>query len=605
MAFFQSLPGSIYYNVQNYGAKGDGSTDDTSAISATITACLAGGGGVVFFPAGTYITSSQVTIGGNNVTLMGTGIGSVVKAKSTADFTLMLYATGRTGLCIKDMVFDANQASRVGILTGIGGAISLSTCTDCFVINVIVKNTIGYTAISAAAFALNGTRIQAIGCTAEDCGIAGKTSDGFFTAGTQILTVGCIAKNATDTGFVISNGQQCGIGDCTAIGCGAGAAIVGASSGDTKGNFIDGLTVYDYAAGTTGGVQILNASSGNVLDTRLSNINIKNVSALGPGLFVRTTSSGVITGITLDGVSIDATGGSQALVITATNINISNCYFKTGGTTVVQFQSGCSSVVMTGCQIYGSGTFGLQLTGGSDYVITNNIITSSGLSYGFFCNNTATNVDTSNNTFSGSFSQWQIGAQNLTAPRLASRPLTRILPSSDNEGYWDLGTVLLNPTPGATAHAIAGWVVTVAGVQSAATFTPFYSGNGSQAFSVSGTLTSAAAGTAVHLIADALVGAAKKCYIAGFRAKVNGATPWATTATVSIQDTAGSPVSFVDIAVAAMTANALIIEPSSNITLNDPFILGTGGTAAKGIDVKGNANGTGSDLVVTIWGVIK
>ena len=44
-----------------YGAKGDGSTDDTVAIQAAITAVSATGG-IVFFPPGTYIVSNALTV---------------------------------------------------------------------------------------------------------------------------------------------------------------------------------------------------------------------------------------------------------------------------------------------------------------------------------------------------------------------------------------------------------------------------------------------------------------------------------------------------------------------------------------------------------------
>lgn len=43
------------YNVKNYGAVGDGSTDDTAAIQSAINACFSGGGGIVYFPVGIYI----------------------------------------------------------------------------------------------------------------------------------------------------------------------------------------------------------------------------------------------------------------------------------------------------------------------------------------------------------------------------------------------------------------------------------------------------------------------------------------------------------------------------------------------------------------------
>lgn len=45
-------------NVRAYGAVGDGKTDDTDAIRKAIAALPAGGGGVVFFPPGHYLTDT-------------------------------------------------------------------------------------------------------------------------------------------------------------------------------------------------------------------------------------------------------------------------------------------------------------------------------------------------------------------------------------------------------------------------------------------------------------------------------------------------------------------------------------------------------------------
>lgn len=124
-------------------------------------------------------------------------------------------------------------------------------------------------------------------------------------------------------------------------------------------------------------------------------------------------------------------------------------------------------------------------------------------------------------------------------------------------------------------------------------------------FTATATITSAAAATAVTLIPDSAVPPGKKVYVTGFVGKVNGATLWATTASVKIQDSNGTPVDYFTMLVAALTANAEVRPGTTNVTSEAAYNLGTGGTAAKGLRLKGNANGTGSSLVVTVTGYIK
>ena len=123
-------------------------------------------------------------------------------------------------------------------------------------------------------------------------------------------------------------------------------------------------------------------------------------------------------------------------------------------------------------------------------------------------------------------------------------------------------------------------------------------------FKKTATLKSAAAATPVHILTAAEVGAGKKAYVHSMFASVDGATKWATTATVALQDTAASPVAGATIAVAGLTANAQLMIPDTNITLAAPIADGAGFTTAKGLDIVADANGTGSDLIVTIFGYI-
>lgn len=119
------------------------------------------------------------------------------------------------------------------------------------------------------------------------------------------------------------------------------------------------------------------------------------------------------------------------------------------------------------------------------------------------------------------------------------------------------------------------------------------------------TLTSAAAATPVAVFTDDEVGSVNKFYLLGYVAKVDGATDWATTATVKVQDTNGTPVDFVTLTASALDGDEAHGPWSDSATLEDAFSEGTGGTTGKGVQIVGDANGTGSDLKVTVWGIVK
>ena len=64
--FAAGLPVSVC-DVTAHGAKGDGVVLDTGAIQKAIDACSGGGGGVVWFPAGNYLSGTIVLK--SNITL--------------------------------------------------------------------------------------------------------------------------------------------------------------------------------------------------------------------------------------------------------------------------------------------------------------------------------------------------------------------------------------------------------------------------------------------------------------------------------------------------------------------------------------------------------
>lgn len=70
-------------SVKDFGAKGDGTTDDTAAVQAAITA-----GGAIYFPPGTYKLSSQITY------TMPSGFASISIFGAGAEVTKLVWAAG-------------------------------------------------------------------------------------------------------------------------------------------------------------------------------------------------------------------------------------------------------------------------------------------------------------------------------------------------------------------------------------------------------------------------------------------------------------------------------------------------------------------------------
>jgi hypothetical protein len=111
-----------------YGAVHDGVTDDRAAIQRALDAAVAAGGGVVFFPAGTYLVTGGLILTSNKVSLLGAGALSSIISISAAGVTPLTINAGVgtfgggfvTGLGIDSSVGGGSQASAITITTAPG-----------------------------------------------------------------------------------------------------------------------------------------------------------------------------------------------------------------------------------------------------------------------------------------------------------------------------------------------------------------------------------------------------------------------------------------------------------------------------------------------------
>ncbi|CAN7492838.1 M10 family metallopeptidase C-terminal domain-containing protein [Pseudomonas sp. GL-B-26] len=120
----------MIFNVQNFGAKGDGITDDTAAIQSAINAAAAAGGGQVYMPTGTYIVSGgEEPSDGclmlkSNVYLYGDGMGeTTVKVADGSDTKITgiirsAYGEETHDFGVSNLTIDGNRNNTTGKIDG-------------------------------------------------------------------------------------------------------------------------------------------------------------------------------------------------------------------------------------------------------------------------------------------------------------------------------------------------------------------------------------------------------------------------------------------------------------------------------------------------------
>lgn len=135
-----------WYSVRDYGAVGDGVTDDRAAIAAAIAACDADGGGCVYFPRGTYACSKDganpysFLVNVDRITFRGSGPASIIRqvgSGASNPWQLFRMEQGSQNR-FEDLVFDGGGVTnphaddhlfQVGVGTGAVTELQFFRCT--------------------------------------------------------------------------------------------------------------------------------------------------------------------------------------------------------------------------------------------------------------------------------------------------------------------------------------------------------------------------------------------------------------------------------------------------------------------------------------------
>lgn len=158
--------GSMYFNVEDYGAVHDGATDDTAAIQAAIDAAAAAGGGVVYFPAGVYSVQGALQDGarGNaqlilpSVDTTGEQIGITLLGETLPGFVPSLTGSITTP-AVTTLKSTLNSGAGGALLGGWGPVGSYQNST---LINLRIENLAFQMPSNPVLSALNLSHVEAV-----------------------------------------------------------------------------------------------------------------------------------------------------------------------------------------------------------------------------------------------------------------------------------------------------------------------------------------------------------------------------------------------------------------------------------------------------------
>jgi hypothetical protein len=346
------LSGMRIYNPRVYGALGNGTGNDATAIQAALTAARIAGGGWVLVPSGTYMIGATLRIYGNTrLTLMPgaefrRNVAATMLLNGDADQNLGGY-TGQGNIVIEGGLW--NMRGTTSGLTASAMCISIGHARNITIRDLEVRDVSGYHAIE-----LNSTK----DATVENCRFRGYVDPGARDF-SEAIQIDLAKSSSVFGGFGPYDNTVCE--DVTVRGCYVGASGtvgttvwprgVGSHSATVdvahrrikiEGNNFDGCPQYGVVAyawndsgisdntmkGCGSGIRLRTIISSDAADSTNTSGVVTNASQVMENLVVSDNivvdgtgyddpilcygeSTGRVTGVTITGNTIDGSGGSE------------------------------------------------------------------------------------------------------------------------------------------------------------------------------------------------------------------------------------------------------------------------------------------------------
>lgn len=322
-------------NVMDYGATGNGSTDDRAAIQAAIAAAgtsgVSGRGVDLYFPAGVYAIGATLTCPYNIIQFRGSGWQSTVlyATFTTGDILQLGDGTARSGCGLTDMSVWCNAARTSG------ASINVNGMSDCVIKNFVINNCFQGVLVQNTSLKVWVRQGEINNIHVTD-GVGVQVTNGL--GGDTYISDIVMSNNPANkplAGIQITQTGHTRLWGCNITSCGIGLSVNPGASQDCTYLFIDDC-LFD-SGGTHGAKFAPTNASGRIRSVMAVNSWFSGCLAAGYGIEFGGVASSTVDGFSFIGCRVlnNYNHGIGITYASANNISLTDCSVSGNGTQTI------------------------------------------------------------------------------------------------------------------------------------------------------------------------------------------------------------------------------------------------------------------------------